>query len=461
MGMSGPFLVALLIGAVAFVIVATARFKIHPFLVLLAASYGVGLSSGLSAAETVAAITGGFGGTVGYIGIVIAAGTIIGAVLEQTGGAQRLAESMLRIVGRARAVAAMITTGAVVSIPVFCDSGFIILSPLNRSLAEKSGESMATHAVALSLGLYTTHVFVPPTPGPIAAAAELDAELGLVIIFGLIVSIPVLVASYFFARWMGRRVSLSPSRAAVTRTPSDTTSRERGAHAAPDSSVSAAAAFLPIAMPVLLIALRSIANLPTSPFGEGRFKSILDLLGDPNTALLLGAAAALIGSRNLLRKAEPDWLGAALKQAGVIILITGAGGAFGRTLQASPIGAYLGELIGAADLGIFTIIIPFLLAAALKTALGSSTVAIITSASILLPMLPFMGLGGTWGPVLTTLAVGAGGMTVSHANDSYFWVVSQFSGMTVSQAYKLQTVGSAVAGLSGILTILILALILL
>lgn len=459
--MSGPLLVALLVGAVAFVIVATARLKIHPFLVLLAASYGVGLLSGLSAAETVEAITGGFGGTIGYIGIVIAAGTIIGAVLEQTGGAQRLAESMLRLVGRARAVAAMITTGAVVSIPVFCDSGFIILSPLNRSLAEKSGESMATHAIALSLGLYTTHVFVPPTPGPIAAAAELNAELGLVIIFGLIVSVPVLVASYFFARWMGRRVSLPPSDAAVTRPSTDMPAGEQASRHAGGSRSSVTAAFLPIGMPVVLIALRSVANLPTRPFGDGSLRSLLDFLGDPNTALLLGAAAALIGSRELLRTVDSDWLGAALKQAGVIILITGAGGAFGRTLQASPIGAYLGELIGAADLGVFTIVIPFLLAASLKTALGSSTVAIITSASILFPMLPYMGLAGTWGAVLTTLAVGAGGMTVSHANDSYFWVVSQFSGMTVSQAYRLQTVGSAVAGVTGILTILVLALILL
>ncbi len=459
--MSGPFLIAVLASAVVFVIVATARFKIHPFLVLLAASYGVGLFSGLSAEATVEAITQGFGGTIGYIGIVIAAGTIIGAVLEHTGGAHLMAEAVLRLVGRARAVMAMTVTGAAVSIPVFCDSGFIILSPLNRSLAERSGESMATHAVALSLGLYTTHVFVPPTPGPIAAAGELGAELGLVIVFGLIVTIPVLATSYVFALWMGRRVLIEPSDASLT----GPEEMESAAAQAEDLSQvparSLIAACVPIGLPVVLISLQSIANLPTRPLGAGVFMATLAFLGNPNTALLLGVAVALFAARNKLRGLESAWLGEALKQAGLIILITGAGGAFGRVLQATPIGAYLGDVIGAANLGAFTIMIPFVLASALKTALGSSTVAIITSASILFPMLPYMGLDGTWGTVLTTLAIGAGAMTVSHANDSYFWVVSQFSGMTVPQAYKLQTVGSAVAGVSGILAVLVLAFILL
>lgn len=457
--MSGPILITILVGAVIFVIVATARYKVHPFLVLLAASYGVGLLSGLPVATTVGAITEGFGGTVGYIGIVIAAGTIIGAVLEQTGGAHVMAEAVLRVIGRARALVAMTVTGAVVSIPVFCDSGFIILSPLNRSLAERSGESMATHAVALSLGLYTTHVFVPPTPGPIAAAGELGAELGLVIVFGLLVTIPVLAASYGFARWMGRRIHIDPAEAL----PSPTEHASAG-NAGPASKLSAGSvsgAFLPIGLPVVLISLHSLANLPGRPLGDGALRSVLGLLGNPNTALLIGAGIALVVGREALRRVESDWLGDALKHAGLIILITGAGGAFGKVLQATPIGAYLGDLISSANLGAFTVVIPFLLASALKTALGSSTVAIITSASILFPMLAGMGLDGTWGAVLTTLAIGAGAMTVSHANDSYFWVVSQFSGMSVSQAYRLQTVGSAVAGVTGIMAVLVLAFILL
>lgn len=457
--MSGPVLIAILLAAVVFVIVATARFKIHPFLVLLAASYGVGLLAGLPVEATVGAITQGFGGTVGYIGIVIAAGTIIGAVLERTGGAHVMAEAVLRIIGKARAVIAMTVTGAVVSIPVFCDSGFIILSPLNRSLAERSGESMATHAVALSLGLYATHVFVPPTPGPIAAAGELGAELGLVIVFGILVTIPVLAASYGFARWMGRRIIIDPIDASLA--PPDRPPVDEPAAPPRLSANALLAAFLPIGLPVVLISLQSIANLPARPLGEGRVMSTLAFLGNPNTALLLGAAVALVAGRRTLRGVQSDWLGEALKQAGLIILITGAGGAFGKVLQATPIGDYLGDLVAAASLGAFTLLIPFLLASALKTALGSSTVAIITSASILFPMLPSMGLDGTWGAVLTTLAIGAGAMTVSHANDSYFWVVSQFSGMNVSQAYRLQTVGSAVAGVTGIMAVLVLAFILL
>jgi len=167
---SGPFLILLLILAILFIIAGTAKVKMHPFIVLLITAYGLGLLAGLSPDQVIEAITEGFGGTLRYIGIVIAAGTIIGAILERSGAARVMAESVIRWVGRARSALAMSLTGAVVSIPVFCDSGYVVLSPLSRSLAAQSRQSLAVYAVALSMGLYATHVFVPPTPGPIAAA---------------------------------------------------------------------------------------------------------------------------------------------------------------------------------------------------------------------------------------------------------------------------------------------------
>lgn len=441
---------------------ATARYNAHPFLVLLLVSYLVGLAAGLPAAEVIAAITEGFGRTIGYIGIVIAAGTIIGTLLERTGGAALMAQSVLRWIGEARSLLAMSITGAVVSIPVFCDSGFIILSPLNRSLAARSKESPATYAVALSMGLYATHVFVPPTPGPIAAAGELGADIGIVILLGLVVTVPVIAATYVFARAAGRRVVIDPP-AAVS---SDSRDPEE-AHAAgrtdgePQQLRSAWMAFTPVLLPVVLIAVQSIAALPGRPFGEGLTFAMLRFLGDPNTALLIGVAAAFVAVRRAGGSVESAWIADALRTGGLIILITGAGGAFGSVLQATPIGDYLGSSLSAVGLGLFSVFVPFVLAAALKTALGSSTVSIITSASILVPLLPALGMAGSVGPALATLAIGAGAMTVSHANDSYFWVVSQFSGMTVPQAYKLQTVGSAVAGVTGILAVLLLRLALL
>ncbi len=442
---------------------ATARFRAHPFLVLLVAAWGVGLASGLPGAVVTAAVTEGFGGTIGHIGIVIAAGTIIGALLEKTGGAALMARCVLRWIGKARSLLAMSVTGLFVSIPVFCDSGFVVLAPLNRSLARESGASFASFTVALSMGLYVGHVFIPPTPGPLAAAGELGADIGLVMLLGLAVSAPVIAATWFFARIAGRRIAIAGEKSAE-QAPAQSTDKpaakaDRVASAEAPESIqlrSAWLAFLPILLPVALIAAQSIASLPERPLGEGHIFALLRFVGNPNFALLLGVAAACAAVWHAGGRVHMEWISEALRTGGLIILITGAGGAFGKVLQATPVGDYLGELLGLARLGAFSLLVPFLLAASLKTALGSSTVAIVTAASIAFPLLPALGLASGLGPVLTTLAIGAGAMTVSHANDSYFWVVSQFSGMTVSQAYKLHTGGSAVAGAAGILSILAL-----
>ena len=454
---SGPVLILLLILAIIFIIVGTAKVKMHPFIVLLVTGYGLGLLAGLSPEATIQAITEGFGGTLRYIGIVIAAGTIIGAILERSGAARVMAESVIRWVGRARSVLAMSLTGAVVSIPVFCDSGYVVLSPLSRSLAAQSKQSLATYAVALSMGLYATHVFVPPTPGPIAAAGELGADIGTVILLGLVTTIPVIAATYLFARYMGRRIYIDPAHEPEAAPPSEAAETE----AVEAERPAAWKAFAPILVPVLLIAVQSVAALPGRPFGEGAVYTVLRFLGNPNTALLLGVFIAFMIVKKRGAIVYTDWVGAGLKEAGTIILITGAGGALGKVLQATPLGAYLGETLAPLGLGPLSIVLPFLIAATLKTALGSSTVAIITTASILAPLLDSLGLAAGLGPVLTTLAIGAGAMTVSHANDSYFWVVGQFSDMTVSQAYQLQTGGSAVAGVTGIAAVFLMSLFLL
>ena len=459
---SGAGLLLLLAAAVIFIIYGTARLKLHPFLVLLVAAIGLGILAGLPVLEVISSVTEGFGNTLGYIGIVIAAGTIIGTVLEKSGGALVLAESIVRWIGKARSALAMSLAGAVISIPVFCDSGFIILSSLNRTLAERARKSMATFAVALSMGLYTTHVFVPPTPGPIAAAAELGADIGTVIIFGILVSIPVLITTYIFAAVAGKRIHIEPVEAMTGE--SDNVSE----HGAKPGIMHA---LLPVAVPVILIALKSIADLPSKPLGDSNLTIFIRFIGDPNIALILGVVLAFIGARDRGKKVYSDWVGAALKQAGSIILITGAGGALGHVLQETAIGDYLGSTEGdevrrtgellSVPVGDFNILMPFLRAAALKTTLGSSTVAIITTASLVGPLLPSMELASEMGFVLATLSIGAGAMTVSHANDSYFWVVTQFSGMSVREGYKLQTLGSAVAGITGAFSIVILAFVIL
>lgn len=446
--MSGPALIVLLVAAIAFIVFMTARVRMHPFLVLIVTAFGLGLLSGLPAADTIGAIVQGFGGTIGYIGIVIAAGTVIGFILERSGGALVMATSVLRWVGEARSALAMSITGGVVSIPVFCDSGFVILSSLARSLAAKANASMALYAVALSLGLYTTHVFIPPTPGPIAAAGTLGADIGTVMIVGLVVAVPVLIATYLFAAFMGSRIYIDPTQ------DHEQVASTSAAHD-PRELPSPAMAFAPILIPIVLIALKSVAEFPARPFGDGAFSDLLSFIGNPNVALIVGVFLAFLTVRKRGAEVYGDWVGEGLTQAGTIILITGAGGALGKVLQATAIGEYLGDVLASWNIGI---LLPFVIAAALKTAQGSSTVAIITTASLVVPLLEALGLDTGLGPVLVTLAIGAGAMTVSHANDSYFWVVSQCSGMSPQQAYMLQTVGSGVGGVTGMLSVYVLSL---
>ena len=202
------WLLILLLVSIAFIIIATARWQVHPFLALLGAAFGFGLLSGMAPTDVVSAINAGFGGTIGYIGVVILAGSIIGTFLEKSGGALRLAESTLRITGERNVPAAMGLVGYIVSLPVFCDSGFVILAPLNRALAKKTGITLASGAIALSLGLYATHTMVPPTPGPVAAAGILEADLGQVILWGLLISAIALAAGWLFAVLVASRMPI-------------------------------------------------------------------------------------------------------------------------------------------------------------------------------------------------------------------------------------------------------------
>ncbi|MCK4345815.1 MAG: GntP family permease, partial [Bacteroidales bacterium] len=335
-------------------------------------------------------------------------------------------------------------TGFIISIPVFCDSGFVILSALNKALSKKSGMSLVVLAISLAAGLYATHVFIPPTPGPLAAAAALDADIGLVILLGLIVAVPASLAGYFWARYIGKKIHISVDEKFKM---NDEVKDLPGIRAS----------IAPIFVPIILIALKSIADYPTHPFGEGILQQVLNFVGNPIIALFAGVLLAF----NLMKGSKSlrfDWVSSGLKDAGVIILITGAGGAFGNVLRASGIGDIIGSSLSNLQVGI---ILPFIVAAILKSAQGSSTVSIITTAAMIAPLLEPLGLESSMGKALTVLAVGAGAMTVSHLNDSYFWVVSQFSDMNVQTALKSHTVATLFQGLTAISVIAVMSLILL
>ncbi len=445
--MPGWWLLIVLLLAIVFIVYATGKLKLNAFLALLLAAYFTGLLVGMPGDKILSAITGGFGKTLGYIGIVIAAGTIMGTYLEKSGGALSMAEAVLNWVGKKRAALAMSITGFFVSIPVFCDSGFVILSPLNNALAAAVGESAAVFEVALSTGLYATHCLVPPTPGPIAAAGILKADLGTVIGLGLIASIPAMLAGYWYAVKVAKRWYIKPN---VSESYEDL--KKRYGHL-PE----AWRAFTPIFIPIILILLKSLADFPSHIFGTGTVKAVIDFIGNPNTALIV---AVFLAMWLLVKKEDakniPEWTNKGLANAAIIILITGAGGAFGSILKASGIGKYLGASLSHAHLGI---LLPFIISAALKTAQGSSTVALITTPALVAPILPSLGLSSPVGLAITVLSIGAGSMVVSHVNDSYFWVVNLFSGnKDVTLGYKTQTAATFVEGIAAVATVLILSL---
>jgi gluconate:H+ symporter, GntP family len=425
-----------------FVVLATSKFQMHPFLVLLLAAIFMGLFSGLNSDALIKAIAEGFGGTLKSIGIVIACGTIIGTFLEKSGGAKKMAETVLKIVGEKKSPLAMSITGYLVSIPVFCDSGFVLLSALNKALSKKTGKSLAVLAIALATGLLTTHVFVPPTPGPLAAAANIGADIGLVLLFGLLVSIPTALAGLLWATTYCKRFNIIPKETTVTLTEESVLPNNWQV-------------FLPLVLPIVLISLKSIADYPTLPFGEGFAKSLFDFIGNPIIALLLGVFLAFALPKQKEKSLYQSWVGEGLKNAGTIILITGAGGAFGSVLKSTNIGTFLGETLSTWHLGIF---LPFIIAAALKTAQGSSTVALITTSALIAPLLGPMGLGSPIAKALVVLAIGAGSMIISHANDSYFWVVSQFSDMDTPTALKTYSMATLIQGSVGIITIAFLCI---
>lgn len=444
------YLIVLLVLSVLLIIISTSRYRFHPFLALLLVAVIFGLFSGMPLASIAESINQGFGDTLGHIGIVILAGVIIGTFLEESGGAYAMANRVLRITGKKQVPLTMSIIGYFVSIPVFSDSGFVILSPLNKALSKEAKISLAGPAEALALGLSVTHVLVPPTPGPIAAAGILGADLGLVIMLGVITSIPVLLTGWLYATKICSRIYVDPA---------PDISREEITEKL-KTAPSAFRSFIPILFPILLIVLKSVSDFPTRPFGTGLTSDIVGFIGEPVIALLIGVLLAFTLPRKLDKNmlSSSGWMGKALQNAAIIILITGAGGAFGMVLRNSEIAAVMGETLAETRMGIF---LPFLIAAAIKSAQGSSTVALITAASLIAPMMGSLGFETNAAKALVVLAIGAGSLVVSHANDSFFWIFTQMTGMEVKTGFRIHTVGTLILGVTAALVIWIISLIML
>lgn len=438
---SFPYLITLLVAGVALIVLLTARYKVPAFFALLLASLVVGLGIGLPLPAVLTIIKDGFGNILKSLGLIIVLGTALGVLLEYTNSTAVLASAILKTLGYQRAPWAMSVTGFVAGLPIFCDSGFIVLSGLNRSIAKRTGIPMTVMASSLATGLYAVHCLIPPHPGSAAAAGIIGVDFGRLMLIGACVAMPGMIVSKLWSSYAGKN---SPEK--VT---DDFTIHE---HANPPSLLRSC---LPIIVPILLIAAKSFLNTGAIP--GYNWLSVLAAAGDPIVALAIGVVLAFFCKGSWTKNEASNVLQDAAEKAGSILVVIGMGGAFGAVLTAAKIGEHFSQSLALGSLGIF---FPFLLTSVLKTAQGSSTVAIITAATIVLPLLPALGLTDENGRLFCVLAMGAGSMIISHANDAYFWVIARFSGLEMKAMLRVYSVATVLMGLTTFAAVYILSKIL-
>ncbi|HYN37628.1 MAG TPA: hypothetical protein VES39_00080 [Rhodospirillales bacterium] len=424
--------VLLLAAAVAFVVVGTARGRLHPFVALLAAAVLVGPCADMSFAYTVRSIGDGFTASIGSIALVIVGGSMIEVFLRRSRAGERLAAAIVRAEGRG-GPAVITLTGAAGGVAAACDAAFALLMPLAGAIARRSGRSPVTGAIALALALSATNGLLPPAPGPVAAAAILSADLGRVALWGGGLAAILCLCGWAFAIGVRPPAAIAAAEAVDANDPPASTPR------------SPLIAALPILLPMLLLMVSSLGHMPSEPLGGGAPRNLLLALGHPVTLLLVASAVVLLLPRPLRRSmlAESGWVGEALARVAATVLVVGAGGGFARVLQNAGIGHAIADTLVAAPLGI---LLPFAIAAVLKTAHGSSLLATISTAGVVEPLLPALGLDGEAARALTVAAIGAGALVVSHANDSLFWMVTRLTGLTPAQGYRLLTLGTLLQG---------------
>lgn len=431
-------------------IVAISVLHIHPFLSILGAAAILGFLC-LDPVTTLDTMLSGFSGVFETIGLIVIFGTLIGMVLETTGAALKISDVIVRLFGPRRPDASLGVTGWLASISVFCDSGFVILNPVRKAIVKRLQSSSVASSVSLALGLFISHSLVPPCPGPVAAAGMLNIEDKMLFIigFGVIASIPALIASCFFARFIGKRIK---DKVEAQSTQGDYVHSYEELLASYERLPSAFLSFLPILLPIVLMAISSFATM------TGMNLPFLILLGKPTVAIAVGFLSSLLllhrsGKINELYNLTNE----SLKTAGTIMFITASGSALGKIIGASPLIPFFTE--HASTLTAMGVFFPYLFAALLKTSQGSSTVAITTTAGVVAPMLSQLGFDDPARTALVVTAIGCGALTVSHVNDSLFWIVMNFGQLrSTLDGYKTHVLGTAIAGGASILTVFVISL---
>lgn len=409
------------------------RFKIKPFLTLLFASFLSGVFLNISIFQTLYLIYKGFINIVIAIGPIIITGTLLGKFLNETGTSKKMVSTFISYLGIKNIPVSLNVIGFIISIPVFCDAAFILMSSIVKDLSRISKKNIIFLSVCLATGLYSAHVFVPPTPGPIVASEIIGADIGLLFLIGIIVGPMVSMAGYIWIKFLFKKeFEINPKEIKSYEFISDR------------SIVS----FLPIVLPILLISASTIIKYPNLEINQFQFLKIFQLIGKPEIALLLGLITTLIFLKKEMIKDAPLWTIKSLKDSFEILLITGSGGALGYIIRESGI---IDSLSLNNVTGLASILSVFISASIIKTIQGSSTVAIVTTCAITAPILQSIGMTSELEKVILIISIGSGAMTISHINDSYFWVVSKYSNIEMNDVLKFFSTATLVQGLSGLL----------
>lgn len=450
-GISGSqMLIGLFIGLVVLILLIL-KTKIHVFLALIIAACLIGLIGGMQPDEVVTSITSGFGGTLGNIGIIIGFGVMLGQVFEMSGAAERMARTFLKLFGKGREEIAMALTGFLVSIPIFCDSGFVILSPLAKSISKHTKKSMVSLGVALAGGLIVTHSVVPPTPGPLGVAGTFGVDVGHTLLLGIVIAIPMTIVCMFYGKWLGKKIYQLPSE--------DGQGWERPAYREPvytffdetntRTMPSTFKAFAPLLLPIVLILMNTVLSALGKT--EGGY-SVLIFLGKPIIAVAIALVIAIYTlTRGVDRKEVIAKMEDSIKSAGIIILVTGGGGALGQIIKTAGVGDYIAQGIAATSIPV--IILPFIVATLVRFVQGSGTVAMVTAAGITAPIVA--AAGGNM--LLGALAACIGALFFSYFNDSFYWVVNRLSGITeTKEQIRVWSFTTTIAWAIGFVELLIL-----
>ena len=442
--MTDLYMIFTVVSAVAILLLMVLRLKISAFISLLMISIYVGILLGMPLKSILTSIQNGMGSTLGFVATVVGLGAIFGQMLESSGGAESLAKNLVSRFGKEKASWAMMITGFVIAIPVFFDVGFIILVPLVYALARDTGRSTLYYGIPLLAGLAVTHSFVPPTPGPVAVADIIGVQLGWVILFGILLGFPIaVIAGPVFGKYISTKIDVRPP---------DDFAKKSFEEVKDTGLPSFGLVIAIIGIPLFLILLNTLTSVLISSeiIAKSGLTDITEFLGHPFSALIIATVVAIyvLGiRRGLAREEILDLSTKALGPAGIIILITGAGGVLKQILVDSGIGKMMAESIASSSFS--PILLAWLLSAIVRVTQGSATVAMITAAGIISPILPSMDLTEPY-KALIVLAIASGATLLSHVNDSGFWLVDKYFALNEKQILRSWTVMESIIALSGL-----------